>query len=99
MTKKPNPIEQDKEPDLIMCREHLVELIKSIAVDASASALKVKVEAIKSLGRFHHALQVDKTTIKANAQAAAFTKQELVIPQLKPEHKERLANLLDAKSS
>ena len=99
MTKKKITIDEHKELDVRMCRDELVALIQSIPLTANASALKVKVEAIKSLGRFHHALQIDKTVVNANAIAGTFAKQELTMPELKPEHKERLANLLNAQSS
>ena len=91
MTKKPNPIEQHKEKDLILGRSELLRIVNAVA--DSAQAVKNKIEAIKLLARMHKALQVDKTVITASAQAGAFAKQELVMPELKPEHKEKLARL------
>jgi len=97
MTKKKNPIEVHKEKDLNLGRD---ELLKIINADAdNATAVKNKIEAIKLLARMHKGLQVDKTVVTANAQAGTFQKQELTMPELKPEHKERLANLLNAQPS
>ena len=76
MTKKPSPIEKEKEKDIKKCRQELIDIIDNIdTATANSTALKVKVEAIKSLGRFHHALQVDKTTVKADAKAGAQAQQ------------------------
>jgi len=64
--KKPNPIEKHKDKDLKLCREKLLEIINDSG--NNATALKAKVDAIKTLGRFHHALQPDKVQAKAVAQ-------------------------------
>ena len=85
MTKKPSPIEKEKDKDIKKCRQELLDIIDNIdTATANSTALKVKVEAIKSLGRFHHALQVDKTTVKADAKAGAQANQ------LPPEEEKKL---------
>jgi len=97
MTKKKNPIESHKEDDLILGRDELLKIIEEDA--PNATAVKNKIEAIKLLARMHKALAPDKTIVKAEAKAGAFNQTELTMPQLKPEHKERLHNLLNAKPS
>ena len=97
MTKKKNPIDEHKEKDLNLGRDELLKIINGDA--ENATAVKNKIEAIKLLARMHKGLQVDKTVVNANAIAGTFAKQELTMPELKPEHKERLANLLNAQSS
>ena len=97
MTKKKNPIDEHKEKDLNLGRDELLKIINGVA--DSATAVKNKIEAIKLLARMHKGLQVDKTVVSATAQAGAFSKQELSMPELKTEHKEKLANLLNAQSS
>jgi hypothetical protein len=72
--KKTNPIEQHKNKDLKLCREKLLEIIQGD--NDNATALKAKVDAIKTLGRFHHALQPDKVQAKAVAQQIQAQKVE-----------------------
>jgi hypothetical protein len=91
MTKKLGPIAKDKEKDIQLCRQELLDIISNIdTATANATALKVKVEAIKSLGRFHHALQVEKVTAKADAKAGA------QVQQLPPDVKARVDKEIDA---
>ena len=91
MSKKKNPIDEHKEKDLNLGRDELLKIINGDA--ENATAVKNKIEAIKLLARMHKGLQVDKTVVNANAIAGTFTKQELTMPELKPEHKGRLAQL------
>jgi len=97
MTKKKNPIDEHKEKDLNLGRDELLKIINGVA--ENATAVKNKIEAIKLLARMHKGLQVDKTVVSATAQAGEFSKQQLSMPELKTEHKEKLANLLNAQSS
>ena len=109
MTKKPNPIAEHKESDISGLRLFCLNTLDATAkvkcphcqktFDHKVVDTKMKIEAGKLLARLHKALQVDKTVINASAQAGAFAKQELTMPELKPEHKEKLAKLLHAQPS
>jgi len=62
MTK--TPIGEHKDKDVKLLRETMLSIIKD--VDATK---KDRTEAAKLLARMHHALQVDRTTIRATATA------------------------------
>ena len=89
MTKKTSPIEKHREKDIKLCREELLAIIKDPITNATA--LRAKVDAIKTLGRFHHALQVEKVTAKAEA-----TQIQGQAQQLPPDVKARVDKEIDA---
>ena len=72
---KKSPIENHKEKDVQLLRTTMLSIIN----DEDATK-KDRTEAAKLLARMHHALQVDRTTVKATAKTEALpkkTKEEL----------------------
>ena len=78
MTKKANPIAEHKHKDIILLRDVLLAIIDTPkSSQTSAQAGKNRIEACKLLARLHHALQVDKTSVKATAQQLQGMNMEL----------------------
>ena len=71
MTKKANPIAEHKHDDITLLRKILLTVIDTAKSD------KDRIEAGKLLARLHHALQVDKTSVKATAQQLQGMNMEL----------------------
>ena len=71
MTKKANHIAEHKHDDITLLRKILLTVIDTAKSD------KDRIEAGKLLARLHHALQVDKTSVKATAQQLQGMNMEL----------------------
>ena len=67
---KKSPIENHKEKDVQLLRKVMLGIIND-----DEATKKDRTEAAKLLARMHHALQVDRTTVKATAKTDALPKK------------------------
>jgi hypothetical protein len=78
---KKTPIDTHKDSDIKLMRTTMLKIIKDEDVTK-----KDRIEAAKLLARMHHALQVDRTTVKGDTKSG---------PDIEPEKQEEILDRVD----